>query len=169
MQTKFISGAARKGYSKDTAIQVYDYIERFANYGFNKSHAVAYSKMAFELAYLKAHYPAAFFAALLNSVLNNPSQIKRYLMEAKQHGVQVSAPNVNLSQGYFILKNGQIIFGLASIKGARRDFIADVLDERKQNGPFKDLQAFLQRIPAKWLKQDLMESLIYAEHLTHLI
>jgi len=162
MQTKFISGAARKGYSKDTAIQVYDYIERFANYGFNKSHAVAYSKMAFELAYLKAHYPAAFFAALLNSVLNNPSQIKRYLMEAKQHGVQVSAPNVNLSQGYFILKNGQIIFGLASIKGARRDFIADVLDERKQNGPFKDLQAFLQRIPAKWLKQDLMESLIYA-------
>lgn len=162
MKTKFISGASHKGYSKDTAIQVYDYIEKFANYGFNKSHAVAYSKLAFELAFLKAHYPAAFFAALLNSVINNPSQIKRYLMEARQHGVKVLAPNVNLSQAYFILKDGQIIFGLACIKGARRDFITDVLQERKQNGPFKDLQAFLQRIPTKWLKQDLMESLIYA-------
>ncbi|MCV3322110.1 DNA polymerase III subunit alpha [Pediococcus ethanolidurans] len=162
MKTKFIAGALKRGYTQQTAKQVYDYIERFANYGFNKSHAVAYSKMAFELAYLKAHYPGAFFAALMNSVINNPSKIKLYLSEAKQHEVKVSAPDINESQSTFILKNDQIIFGLSCIKGVRRDFISDILTERKKNGKFIDLQAFLQRIPVKWLKQDLMEALIYA-------
>lgn len=162
MKAKFIFGATQKGYPEQTASQVYDYIERFANYGFNKSHAVAYSKMAFELAYLKVHYPAAFFAALLNSVINNASKIKLYLSEAKQHGVQVEAPNINLSQSTFILKQGKILFGLSCIKGVRRDFVNDILQERQKNGPFIDLQAFLQRMPAKWLKQDLMEALIYA-------
>lgn len=162
MKAKFVSGALKKGYSKQTAKQVYDYIERFANYGFNKSHAVAYSKMAFELAYLKAHYPAAFFAALMNSVINNPGKIKLYLSEAKQHDIQVLAPNINISQSTFILKNDHIVFGLSCIKGVRRDFVSDILTERKKNGNFLDLQAFLQRIPVKWLKQDLMEALIYA-------
>ncbi|WP_412990252.1 DNA polymerase III subunit alpha [Pediococcus siamensis] len=162
MKAKFVAGAVGKGYAQETAIQVYDYIERFANYGFNKSHAIAYTKMAFELAYLKAHYPGAFFAALLNSVLNNSSKIKLYLSEAKQHGVQVSAPNINLSESSFILKKNHLLFGLSCIKGVRRDFVQDILTERRKNGKFSDLQAFLQRIPSKWLKKDLMEALIYA-------
>ncbi|WP_159258128.1 DNA polymerase III subunit alpha [Lactiplantibacillus pentosus] len=162
MREQFIAGAMQNGYSTDVAVQVYQYIEQFANYGFNRSHAVAYSKMAFELAYLKVHYPGAFFTSLMNSVLGNGTKLKQYLAEARQHQVGIVPPDINRSGQYFDWNGQAIVFGLSSIKGLRRDFIASVLDERKANGPFKNLQQFMQRIDAKWLKTDLMNALIYA-------
>lgn len=162
MQKRFIEGATKKGYNQEVAMKTFDYIDRFANYGFNRSHAVAYSKMAFELAYLKTHYPAAFFTALLNSVLNNGTKTKLYLMEAKRHQVQILPPDINASGAYFKLDHNQIRFGLASIKGMRRDLLQSILNERQANGPFKSLHQFLVRLDAKWLKVDLIEGLIYA-------
>lgn len=162
MRKRFIEGAVSQGHKVQAAESTFDYIDRFANYGFNRSHAVAYSKMAFELAYLKAHYPAAFFTALLNSVLNNSAKTKLYLMEAKRHQVTILPPNINYSGAYFRLEQNQIRFGLASIKGMRRDLLKSLLTERQANGQFKSLHQFLLRLDPKWLKADLIEGLIYS-------
>lgn len=167
MRQQFIAGAQQNGYSEAVATQVYQYIEQFANYGFNRSHAIAYSKMAFELAYLKVHYSGAFFTSLMNSVLGNGTKLKQYLAEARQHQVAIIPPDINRSGQYFDWNGQAIVFGLSSIKGLRRDFIASVLDERQANGPFKSLQQFMQRIDAKWLKADLMDALIYAGAFDH--
>lgn len=162
MRKRFIDGAVSGGHKVEAAEATFDYIDRFANYGFNRSHAVAYSKMAFELAYLKAHYPAAFFTALLNSVLNNSAKTKLYLMEAKRHQVKILPPNINHSGAYFRLENNQIRFGLASIKGMRRDLLQSIMTERQANGNFKSMHQFLLRLDSKWLKADLIEGLIYS-------
>lgn len=162
MRSKFLVGAKKRGYAEKVATQVFDYIDQFANYGFNRSHAVAYSKMAFEMGYLKTHFPAAFFAALLNSVMNNPDKIKLYLLEASRHQVKVLGPNINHSASEFTLVNGHILFGLASIKGLRRDFIEAIKKQRTAKGPFADLLTFIQRLDSKWRKAELIEPLIYS-------
>lgn len=162
LRTKFLAGAQERGYSAATAGKVYDYIERFANYGFNRSHAVAYTKMAFELAYLKCHFPAAFMAALLNSVIGDNEKTKEYLLEARQLKTTVHSPDLNLSQFGFSLYKRQIVFGLNSIRSLRRDFVWTILKERQQNGRFKSFQDFLQRMPEKYLKTDSLQALIYS-------
>lgn len=162
MQTKFVNGAAAKGYSVQNATKVYDYISRFGDYGFNRSHAVAYSKMAFQLAYIKCHFPAAFYAALLNSVVGAEQKLKTYLMEAKERQLVVHAPDINLSESYFILKKHDIYFGLSCIKTVRHNFVQEILAERRQRGRYTSFSNFLQRLPAEFLKQDAIEALIYS-------
>ena len=157
----FTSGAAKLGYTSEVAMQVYDYIERFANYGFNRSHAVAYSFIAYQMAYLKAHYPNAFFVALLNSALNNSTKMKEYIIEAKKRAIKVLSPDINASFGGFSLINSQILFGFSSIKGLRRDMIDDMITNRKNDGKYKDLIDFLKRLDKKWLKPEYIKPLIY--------
>jgi len=160
----FIEGAQKKGFTKEKADQVYNYIERFADYGFNRSHAFAYSFVAFQMAYLKVHYPAPFFKALLRSVLHNPKKLKEYLSAAKNAGVKILNPSINQSYYSFYLNSLQEIrFGLGSIKGIRRDFIYDILNERKENGNFASLNQFLARMNqrnSKWLKEEMIRPLI---------
>lgn len=163
MRDKFVNGALENGYTKEVANRVYDYIERFASYGFNRSHAAAYSKMAYELAYLKTHYPAEFFVALLNSVLGNTPKIKIYISEAKQHGVVVCSPNINVSQGNFSLIDKKILFGLLEVKGMRRDFVHNIEQERQLHGSFTDLDNFVQRIDERFCKEDILQNLIYVD------
>ncbi len=158
---KFIAGAKAKGYSADTAETVYAYIDRFANYGFNRSHAVAYSMVAFWLAYLKEHYPAAFFTALMNASLNNTAKLRVYLQEARHRKLTVLGPDINASAWTFTLSHGAIRFGFMSVKGMRRDFVEAVLTAR-QAGPFKSLRDVLQRLDVKWLKPDHFLPLIDA-------
>ena len=160
MEVMFINGAMKKGYTHEVAKKVYAYIMEFGDYGFNRSHAVAYSKMSFELAYIKAHYPAAFFAALLNSVIGNPRKTKDYVLEAKNKGVKVHHPDINISQSLYILRNGEIYFGLSCIKSLRKNFLQDILQER--SGIFKNMEDFLQRINKRYLKRELIEILIYS-------
>lgn len=148
---KFVRGAEGLGYAKDVAETVYDYIDRFANYGFNRSHAVAYSMVAFWLAYLKVHYPAAFFVALMNSSFNNTVKLKLYVQEAKAKKVEVAGPDINKSGRAFTLRDGVLQFGLLSVKETRRDFVDAILAARR-NGPFKSLRELFQRLDAKWLK-----------------
>lgn len=161
MRTKFIAGATEHGYSAQVAHQVFEYIDHFANYGFNRSHAVAYSMMAFEMAYLKVHYPAAFFTALMNAE-TNIEKLKRHVGDAKQFGVKVSGPRINISESGFLLHDGTVYFGFSAIKGVRRDFVAAILEERQENGKFTDLRNFITRIPERWQKQELIEPLIYS-------
>lgn len=162
MKVQFMNGSKKRGYTEQVADKVFDYIERFANYGFNKSHAVAYSKMAYELAYLKVYYPGEFHVALLNSVNNNSVKVKEYLLDAKSMGVKVDAPNINTSGAEFTFQNGEIVFGLDAIKGVRHDMVVDLLDEREKNGPFKSFPNFLSRLLPKYRKVELINALIYS-------
>ncbi|WP_314061858.1 DNA polymerase III subunit alpha [uncultured Vagococcus sp.] len=157
----FVEGSLNLGYSEGVANQVYDYIERFANYGFNRSHAMAYSFIAYQMAYLKVHYPAPFFASLLHSVRHNLGKIKEYITEAKRFGLKVKGPDINQSRYSFFLEKNAILFGFSSLKGIRKDFIRNVLDVRKADGPYKSLDNFLLRIDRKWLKEDNILPLIY--------
>ena len=166
MRGRFINGAVQNGYSKQIATQVFDYIDQFANYGFNRSHAVAYSKMAYEMAYLKCHYPAEFFTALL-SIEPNINKEQLHLADAKKFGLKIKGPDINQSQESFSLINGDIQMGFTMIKGMRRDFIQAIMDER-QRGPFKNLGDFVQRMGDKWQKENLINPLIYSGAFDHL-
>lgn len=161
MRAKFMAGAQAKGYQPALASQVFDYIDQFANYGFNRSHAVAYSKMAFEMAYLKCHYPTEFYTALLNAE-SNVTKLRQHVTNAQKMGVKVNGPRINLSQAQFAVHDQQIYFGLTAIKGMRRDFVADLLKEREANGPFKNIRDLINRLPDKWRKEEVLTPLIYA-------
>lgn len=155
---QFVQGSIENNYSKETALEVYGYIERFADYGFNRSHAVAYSKVAYQLAYVKANYPASFFAAIMKA--SNKDKIKTYKTESKQYGVEVLAPDINKSLTSFIIEEGKVRFGLEMIKGLPRDFVREVIKERINNGDYVNLVNFLNRIDEKWLKEELIFPLI---------
>ncbi|MGM9907631.1 DNA polymerase III subunit alpha [Limosilactobacillus sp.] len=160
MRDKFLKGAVKNGFTMERAQQVFDYIDQFANYGFNRSHAVAYSMLAFELAYLKCHYPSAFYTALMGAE-TNLAKLRQHVANARKLGVVVKGPRINVSDASFTLHDGQVYFGLADIKGMRRDFTAEIIKERI-NGPYQDLRDFINRIPARFRKQELVEPLIYA-------
>lgn len=161
MRAKFMNGAQANGYSAELAKRVFNYIDQFANYGFNRSHAVAYSKMAFQMAYLKANYPAEFFTALMNAE-PNVDKLKMHVQDARSSGVKLVGPRINESQQQFSLSQNQLFFGLTAIKGLRRDFIREILQERQQNGPYKDIRNFISRLASKWQKPELIAPLIYA-------
>ena len=158
----FIEGSLQQGYSEQTAEQVYDYIERFANYGFNRSHSVAYSFIAYQLAYMKAHFPEAFFAALLNSVNQHSDKMREYFIELKKRSISISYPDINTSNWKFALQQQTIQFGLGGIRGLRRDFIQEIIKERQGHGHYKDFVQFLRRIHPKWLKNENITPLIYS-------
>ncbi|MFZ2272046.1 MAG: DNA polymerase III subunit alpha, partial [Trichococcus flocculiformis] len=158
----FIEGSLQQGYSEQTAEQVYDYIERFANYGFNRSHSVAYSFIAYQLAYMKAHFPEAFFAALLNSVNQHSDKMREYFIELKRRNISISYPDINTSNWKFALQQQTIQFGLGGIKGLRRDFIQEIIKERQAHGHYKDFVQFLRRIHPKWLKNENITPLIFS-------
>ncbi|MBO0453704.1 DNA polymerase III subunit alpha [Candidatus Enterococcus murrayae] len=158
----FVSGAVGRGHSQKSAEEVYDYIERFANYGFNRSHSVAYSFVGYQMAYLKVHYPGAFYTALMQSVRNDPKKLREYIAEANRSGVKLLAPDINRSSYSFTLVEKALIrFGLDAIKGMRRDFVGNILATRKAEGPFKSLDQFLLRIESRWLKIDYIAPLIF--------
>lgn len=156
----FVAGAVSKGYTKETALEVYGYIERFADYGFNRSHAVAYSKIAYQLAYLKANYPATFFTSVMRS--SNKDKIKTLIAEAKMMQVDFMAPNINHSFQSFIIEKAKIRCGFEIISGMPRNFTKEIISERKKNGQFKDLIDFLSRIDSKWLKEEYILPLVQA-------
>ncbi|HCM88695.1 MULTISPECIES: DNA polymerase III subunit alpha [Vagococcus] len=157
----FIKGSKEQGYTEEVASEVYDYIERFANYGFNRSHAVVYSVLAYQMAYLKVHYPECFFSALLHSVKNNPVKINEYSTDAKKYNVTILPPDINKSDYSFTLNKGKILFGFSSLKGIRKDFIQHIITIRKTDGPYTSLENLLIRMNGKWLKEANILPLIY--------
>ncbi|MFK2824648.1 DNA polymerase III subunit alpha [Bacillus sp. B190/17] len=157
----FVEGAVNNGYSKETAESVYRLIVQFANYGFNRSHAVAYSFIAYGMAYVKAHYPAIFMAALLSSAMGNEDKIRQYGAEARGMGISLLPPSINRSQYPFQADRNNIRFSLASIKGIGAGVLKAILSAREQ-GPFTDLFDFCLRIPLTIVNHKAMEALIYA-------
>ena len=156
---KFIQGAVKLGRRKEVAEQVYDYIAQFANYGFNRSHAVAYSKIAFWLAYFKVHYPGAFYLSLLNSNIGNRNKIAQYLMQAQEAGIKTLPPDIENSQADFSLENGKILVGLKAIRGLRSDLLKQILEIKR---PIKSMTDFLWKIYNNLLSADAIANLIKA-------
>lgn len=159
---KFVQGALSKGYKKEDAETVYDYIEKFANYGFNKSHAVAYAMLSYQLAYLKANYPTAFFTALFQNASAKSSKLQDYLVEARQLGIKILPPSINRSFADFVADDSGVIVGLNNIKGIRRDFVESIVKNRYEYGPFKGFQDFAYRMGAQYTKEPLLMALINA-------
>lgn len=158
-RAKFIEGAIKLGRKKETAEKVYDYIAQFANYGFNRSHAVAYSKIAFWLAYFKVHYPGAFYLALLNSNMGNRNKIAQYLTQAQEAGIKILPPDIENSKADFSLENGKILVGLKAIRGLRSDLLKQILEIKR---PIKSMTDFLWKIDNNLLSADAVENLIKA-------
>ena len=123
----FLQGAAEKGIEEKVAGEIFDLMAYFAGYGFNKSHSAAYALLAYQTAYLKAHYPVAFMSALLSSVRGNTDKITVYLEECRRLGIQVLPPDVNESQIDFIIKEGKTRFGLAAVKNVGISAIESIL------------------------------------------
>lgn len=160
---KFISGCLKKGHSRAVAEKVYNYIEQFANYGFNRSHAVAYTKIAFWLAYLKVHFPAEFYTAMLNSNLADKNKLQSYVMHLHEHNIKILPPDINQSQIGFSLAANGILTGLKAIKGLRVDFMQEIVGLKVSS--FSD---FLHQIDEKYLQKNAITSLIKAGCFDHL-
>ena len=160
LKNDFVKGAANLGISLQIGNEVFGYIEAFANYGFNRSHAVAYSKMAFELAYLKTHYPLAFYTALMNSTVGNYTKWQQYINELQRRQIPILRPDINVSSRDIIIDKNALRFGFNAIKGMRSDFIKNVIDERENNGIYKDIADFISRIDKRWRKVEDIAPLI---------
>lgn len=157
---RFVRGAVQKGYSEETALSVYDLIVRFANYGFNKSHSVAYAEVAYQMAYLKANYPLYFMSALLASVMGNHEKIAEYVEECRRMGITILPPHINLSKMSFSVEAGKIRFGLIAIKNVGLQAIRNILEVREKGGPFSDLYDLIRRTDPKTVNRRVLESLI---------
>lgn len=166
-RAKFIVGAVKKGHAKEVASRVYNYIEQFANYGFNRSHAVAYTKIAFWLAYLKVHYPAEFYAAMLNSNSGSRLKLSDYVMRAQEAGTKILPPDINHSTLDYQVINGRILVSLKAVKGVRLDLLKEIIQVRRQK-PFASLDDFLRRIDVKFIKVKVIQALIQAGCFDHL-
>lgn len=157
----FVSGAVERKVDKELANSIFDLMEKFAGYGFNKSHSAAYALVAYQTAWLKAHYKEAFMAAVLSSDLDNTDKVVIFLEECKALGINVRLPSINEGHYKFgVMKSGEIIYGLGAIKGLGEGIIEDIVCEREQNGPYQDLFELCFRVSAKKLNKRSLEALI---------
>lgn len=157
----FVKGALKNGYSEDIANNIYDLIVKFANYGFNRSHAVAYSMIAYQLAYLKAHYPIHFMASLLSAAIGNEGKIAEYTRELKEMNISILMPSINKSGYSFLVENGAIRYSLSAIKGIGITVLKDIFQARKVK-KFTDMFDFCLRIPQKSLNRKVLEALVHS-------
>ncbi len=158
----FIERAGKKGITEEKAKDIFEVMSKFAAYGFNRSHAAAYSVLAFQTAYLKAHYPAEFMAAVLTANKNNLSDLSIYLKECQQLKITVLGPDVNESELDFTVNDkGQIRFGLSALKGVGEGSVLEILAERKKAGPFNSFGDMLKRLNSKLINKKVLESCVY--------
>ena len=159
----FVEGAQKNGTAPRDAEFLFDLMEKFASYGFNKSHAAAYALVAYHTAFLKRHYPAAFLAATMSADMNNTDSVHIFHDDCLLNGVEVLPPDVNHSEFRFKPLNArQVLYGLGAIKGTGWSAIEVILEARQQGGPFKDLFDFCQRLDLRKVNRRVIESLIRA-------
>ena len=157
---KFTDGAVSNNYSEQFAIELFDQIAYFAGYGFNKSHSVPYALLAYQTAYLKANYPAEYIASCLTAVKRDKDRTAIFLSEARDMGVKVSTPDINLSSSDFTVNDNEILFGLSAVRNVG-DITADkIVLERESNGDFESIEDFLSRIDSRSLNKRGVEALI---------
>ncbi|NJM94765.1 MAG: DNA polymerase III subunit alpha, partial [Cytophagales bacterium] len=160
MKPKFIEQASAKGHPKDKLEKIWKDWEAFASYAFNKSHSTCYAWVAYQTAYLKAHYPAEFLAAVLGNNMSDIKQVTFFLEECRRMGIKVLGPDVNESGVKFTVnKAGQIRFGLAAIKGTGDAAVSAVIEEREKNGPYSDIFDFAERVNLRAVNKKSFEAL----------
>ncbi|HEY6426923.1 MAG TPA: DNA polymerase III subunit alpha, partial [Acidimicrobiales bacterium] len=164
---KFVAGCVTQGYGEQLGTQLFDIIEPFADYAFNKSHSYGYGLVAYQTAWLKAHHPVEYMAALLTSVKDNKDKTAVYLAECRSMGIDVLVPDVNRSLAEFAPDRSEeggraIVFGLASVRNVGESLVERIVTEREANGPFTDLFDFCQRVDPVVLNKRTMESLVKA-------
>jgi DNA polymerase-3 subunit alpha len=160
LRSQFVEGAGKKGVDLNTAGQIFDLMEYFAGYGFNKSHSAAYAMISYQTAYLKANYPVAFMAALLTSVMDSLDKVAMYIEESRKNDIEVLPPDVNESRLNFTVVGGKIRFGLAAVKNVGRGAIENIIEARDSEGSFKSFQDFCDHIDYKHVSKRVLESLI---------
>jgi DNA polymerase-3 subunit alpha len=159
---KFISGAIKNGIKKDVANYVFTKIEPFADYGFNKSHAVAYALIAFQTAYLKTYHKEEFIAASMSTTLTNTSKLREYVEELKRLKVDVIRPSINNCFAEFKAEKNKIFYGLGAIKSVGFEAISNIVNEREMNGKFKSFTDFINRVDPKDVNKLQLEGLVKA-------
>ena len=159
----FTKGAVKNGIKEETATYIFDLMEKFAGYGFNKSHSAAYALVAYQTAWLKAHYPAAFMAAVLSSDMDNTDKVVAFVEDCNDLKLKLLAPDINSSFYKFTVQDEKTIrYGLGAVKGVGEAAIEMACAERKENGVFKDLFDFCRRIEVRKLNKRALEALTYA-------
>jgi DNA polymerase III subunit alpha len=162
LRVKFLDGAKQNKIPEKKAEKLYELIHKFAGYGFNKSHAAAYAVVCYHTAYLKAHYPTEFMAALMTSDMGNTDKIVGYFTECRDLGIKVLGPDVNASQKNFAVADGAIRFGLAAIKNVGEGAVESVLAVRAESGPFASFFDFCRRVDLHKVNKRMLEGLIKA-------
>jgi DNA polymerase-3 subunit alpha len=158
---RFVSGALANGVPKARATELFSLIEKFAGYGFNKSHSAAYALVAYQTAYLKAHYPLEFLAAVLNSEIHHTTALARHIMEARDQGIELLPPDINQSDRDFTVEDGKVRYGLAGVKNVGVGAIHAILEARRSE-PFQSFRDVLERINLGRVNRKVLEALIQA-------
>ncbi|RLB90689.1 MAG: DNA polymerase III subunit alpha, partial [Deltaproteobacteria bacterium] len=157
---RFLARATGKGVEAAKAEKIFDLIEKFGRYGFNKAHSAAYAMIAYQTAYLKAHFPVEFMAALLTSEMNDTERVVKHIAECRSHGIEILPPDINQSNMSFTAVEGKIRFGLAAVKNVGEGTIESILEVRQEGGAFKSLSDFCRRVNYKKVNRRVIESLI---------
>ncbi len=155
-----VPGCINRGIDEKTANKIFDEMTDFAKYAFNKSHAAAYAVVAYQTAYLKCHYPEEFMAALITSVLDRTDKVSEYIAHCRKLGIAILPPDINEGYSWFSVSDGGIRYGLSALKSVGRPVIDSVVEERKQNGRYRDLKDFISRLSSKEVNKRTIESFI---------
>ena len=157
---EFIDGAVKNGFTAEHAGDIFEIMVPFAGYGFNKSHAAAYSVVAYKTAYLKANFPAEFIAANLTNEITSTDKLPVYIAEGRRMGLEIDPPDINRSDKIFDVVDGKIVYGLLGIKNLGEGAAEEIINERTKNGPFKSFMDFLDRVDLRAVNKKAMEVLI---------
>ncbi len=157
---RFLDEGEARGNNRTKLEKLWQMLEGFADYAFNKSHSVAYALLAYQTAYLKAHYPTHFWAAVLSNELDNTDKVARYIGEARASGIKVLPPDVNISTDLFTPMGNTIRFGLAAIKGLGQSAVGAIVDARDSGGPFTSIHDFCERVDSRAVNRRILECLI---------
>ncbi len=160
MKVDFINGAQEKGHSKEHAEEIFEMLKPFSQYGFNKSHAAAYSVVAYQTAYLKANYPAEFMAANLTNEINNPDKLSVYITETANMDIEILPPNINLSERDFSVSDGKIVYGLVGIKNVGKNAVEEIQRAREEKGKYENFIDFLDKVDLRAVNRKVIETLI---------
>ncbi|HTC93665.1 MAG TPA: DNA polymerase III subunit alpha [Terriglobales bacterium] len=159
---RFVKGALERKFPEKKVVHIFDLMEQFAGYGFNKSHSAAYALLAYHTAWLKTHYPVEFMAALLTSQVGSTDSVVKYINECREMGIAVEAPDINVSDANFTPHGSAIRFGLAAVKNVGQNAIDSIVAARKQAGKFDSIFDFCEKVDLRLLNKRVLESLIKA-------
>lgn len=161
-KARFVDGAVENGVPKNKAAEIFDQVDSFAGYGFNKSHAAAYALIAYQTAWLKANHPVAFYAASMSLDFERTEKLNIFKQDAAKHDITVRIPDVNRSEAWFAIDGNEVFYALSAIRNVGSQAMQSLVDERKANGPFKDIFDFARRTAGIGLNKRLLEHLIAA-------